>query len=78
MNRLWIVVKHMKIGEVENRYELRGGEKIRIGRVIFTIKEIVNDKIQFRSEIADSASRLSEDMLIDQEDLNRTDDGLGI
>ena len=68
----------MKIGEVENRYELRGGEKIRIGRVIFTIKEIVNDKIQFRSEIADSASRLSEDMLIDQEDLNRTDDGLGI
>ena len=45
LNRLWLVVRHLKVGEVENRFELRGGEKIRIGRVIFTVKEIVNDKI---------------------------------
>ena len=63
-------MRHTKIGERENRFELRGGEKIRIGRVIFTVKEIVNDKVQFRSEIGDSASRRSESSLIDQEDLN--------
>ena len=68
----------MKIGEVENRFELRGGEKIRIGRVIFTVKEIVNDKLQYVSEIGDSASRMSEsDLVGDMEDLNQTDDGLG-
>ena len=76
LNRLWLVVKHLKVGEVENRFELRGGEKIRIGRVIFTVKEIVNDKIQFKSDIGDSASRVSEADLVDMEDLNQTDDGL--
>lgn len=45
LNRLWLVVRHLKVGETENRFELRGGEKIRIGRVIFTVKEIVNDKV---------------------------------
>ena len=58
LNRLWLIVKHTKVGEIENHFELRGGEKIRIGRVIFTVKEIVNDKIQYRSEIGDSASRI--------------------
>lgn len=75
LNRLWVIVKHTKVGEIENHFELRGGEKIRIGRVIFTVKEIVNDKIQYRSEIGDSASRIYEE--VDLEDLNKTDDGMG-
>lgn len=70
LNRLWLIVRYLKVGEIENRFELRGGEKIRIGRVIFTVKEIVSDKFQFMSDIGDSASRNSEDDIVDMEDLN--------
>jgi len=76
LNRLWFVVKHLKVGEVENRLELRGGEKIRIGRIIFTVKEIVSDRVLFRSDIGDSASCASDAELVELTDLDQTDDGM--
>ena len=42
--RLWFIVKNQKAGGVAGRYELRGGERFRIGRVLFHVKELVNDK----------------------------------
>ena len=42
--RLWFIVKNQKAGGVAGRYELRGGERFRIGRVLFHVRELVNDK----------------------------------
>jgi hypothetical protein len=48
LNKLWLIVRFMKIGEnPENHFVLRGGERIKIGRVVFTVKELVNDKVQY-------------------------------
>lgn len=56
-NRLWLVVKDMKVGKMENRFELRGGENIRIGRVVFTVREIVNSKVRYRTITTKEALR---------------------
>ena len=56
-NRLWLVVKDMKVGKMENRLELRGGENIRIGRVVFTVREIVNSKVRYRTITTKEALR---------------------
>ena len=37
----------MLCGELENHFVLRGGERIKIGRVVFTVRELVNDKYQY-------------------------------
>jgi len=31
--------------QAANKFTLRGGERIKLGRVIFTVKELVNDQI---------------------------------
>ena len=36
----------MTIGQ-ENHFVLRGGERIKIGRVVFTVKELANDKYRY-------------------------------
>ena len=46
-SKLWIVVRHMRSccqseASQLNRFTLRGGEKIKLGRVIFRVKELVN------------------------------------
>lgn len=30
-----------------NKFTLRGGERIKVGRVIFTVKEIVNAQVKY-------------------------------
>ena len=47
-NRLWLIVKHMKASDVNGKCELRGGEKFKLGRIVFHVKELVNDKFQHR------------------------------
>ena len=47
----------MKVGKMENRFELRGGENIRIGRVVFTVREIVNSKVRYRTITTKEALR---------------------
>ena len=47
-----MIVRYMKScgkDEVQaaNKFTLRGGERIKLGRVIFTVKELVNDQIQY-------------------------------
>ena len=37
----------MSVNNKENHFTLRGGEHIKVGRIIFTVKEIVNDKVQY-------------------------------
>ena len=48
--RLWLVVKHQRAGDVQGRYELRGGERIRLGRIVFHVKELVNERFQYQSQ----------------------------
>ncbi len=48
LNRVWMIVRYMKNcskddAQTANRFTLRGGERIKLGRVIFTVKELVND-----------------------------------
>ena len=33
--------------EKENHFALRGGERIKIGRVVFTVKELANEKYRY-------------------------------
>lgn len=47
LNELWLIVRYMKGCfktdlQKANRFTLRGGEKIKIGRIVFTVKELVN------------------------------------
>lgn len=47
-NRVWMIVRYMKNcskddAKSANKFTLRGGERIKLGRVIFTVKELVND-----------------------------------
>ena len=44
---LWLIIRYLKVGELENHFVLRGGERIKIGRVVFTVRELVNDKYQY-------------------------------
>ena len=34
---------------MQGRYELRGGERIKLGRIVFHVKELVNEKFQYHS-----------------------------
>lgn len=48
LNRVWMIVRYMKSCckddiQTSNKFTLRGGERIKLGRVIFTVKELVND-----------------------------------
>ena len=49
LERLWLIVKHQRAGGVQGRYELRGGERIKLGRIVFHVKELVNEKFQYHS-----------------------------
>jgi hypothetical protein len=45
LNRCWLIVRYMKScygpdPSLANRFSLRGGERIKVGRIIFTVKEI--------------------------------------
>lgn len=42
-----MIIKSMKCRGRENHFEIRGGERIKFGRIIFTVKECVNDKVKF-------------------------------
>lgn len=35
-----------------NKFTLKGGERIKVGRVIFTVKELVNSETQYYSSNA--------------------------
>ncbi len=78
LNRLWLIVRYMKAcsygdNNATNRFTLRGGERIKVGRVIFTVKEIVNPTTRYidASTIWDGASSSSETPGL----LSQTDDG---
>lgn len=45
LNQLWLVVRHMKVGKCQNQFELRGGETFKVGRIVFTVKELCNNKV---------------------------------
>jgi hypothetical protein len=50
LNRVWMIVRYMKSCnkddiQTANKFTLRGGERIKLGRVIFTVKELVNDQV---------------------------------
>jgi len=52
LNRLWLVIRYMKScssgsENTLNKFTLRGGERIKVGRVIFTVKELVNPHSQY-------------------------------
>ena len=34
---------------MQGRYELRGGERFKLGRIVFHVKELVNEKFQHHS-----------------------------
>jgi hypothetical protein len=40
----------MNIDDKENNFVLRGGERIKIGRVVFTVRELANDKYRYCCE----------------------------
>jgi len=41
-----------------NKFTLRGGERIKVGRVIFTVKELVNQHSRYYSKHNNSSSSL--------------------
>jgi hypothetical protein len=52
LNRAWLIVRYMKScygpdHSIANRFTLRGGERIKVGRIIFIVKELVTDTIQY-------------------------------
>ena len=47
MNRLWVVIRNTSVGDSENHFELQGGERIKVGRVVLTVKELCNDKVSY-------------------------------
>ena len=57
-NKLWMIVRYMRgissdqkqINESENQFEIRGGEHIRLGRIIFTVTEINTDHLVYKKE----------------------------
>ena len=63
LNKLWLIIRYLKVGELENHFVLRGGERIKIGRVVFTVRELVNDKYQYYGpddlETGDSVAQVS-------------------
>lgn len=73
LNKLWVTIRTMKVGNTENCFVLRGGERIKIGRVVFTVKELSNEKYSYGT---DQASELSSSGLaINHEVYSLTDDG---
>ena len=47
MDRLWVVIRNTCVGDSENHFELQGGERIKVGRVVLTVKELCNDKVSY-------------------------------
>jgi hypothetical protein len=41
------VLRQLNVAGRDNHFILRGGERIKIGRVVFTVKELVNDKYRY-------------------------------
>ena len=50
LQRLWLIVKHQRAGDAQGKYELSGGERIKLGRIVFHVKELVNEKFQYYSQ----------------------------
>jgi len=50
LNKLWLVIRSMNVDDKENHFVLRGGERIKIGRVVFTVRELANEKYRYCCE----------------------------
>ena len=66
-----------------NKFTLRGGERIKVGRVIFTVKELVNQHTRYYSKkssgLESSDDRQTSELRSDSGSpdlLSNTDDGL--
>lgn len=88
LNRLWLIVRYMKSCSSDdlqtvNKFTLRGGERIKIGRVIFTVKELVNSQVKYYAKDAPVAANSGSDQTSSSHSrletpglLLNTDDGL--
>lgn len=47
LNKLWLIIRSTNVDDKENHFVLRGGERIKIGRVVFTVRELANDKYRY-------------------------------
>lgn len=80
-NKLWLIVRYMKSCATNdlnatNKFTLKGGERIKVGRVIFTVKELVNAHTRYygSSVQSDQTSEVSSESSPGL--LSNTDDGL--
>ena len=72
-DHIWINIKNLKLAGESNRFELFGGECFKVGRVIFTVREICNNKVQYTSRVETHQDRqYDEDVKITDESDNQT------
>jgi len=63
---------------IANRFTLTGGEKFKLGRIVFHVKELVTEKVQYYSEKESPKSEIYQsfdDSVVDEDFLSLTDDG---